>query len=727
MALLIFVVYFSALILTSAVEHASPTFLVMHAGLCVLLGASAAIVLPIINFGGWIKRRWDICGFGAYSLAAAIVPGLLSLFTYWRGFCFPRTPFSIMTLMTLFSLIFYYLERRMPGIRICASEEKPESPFPSSSVRVLFIILMAGFCICVSIPFIQMGYYGSEGVAYPSIGDYNLHGGIIARLAFTGLPADNPFIAHEPLRYSYFFHLLTADLVIVSGWNLNVHHAYVLILAFFVGVFMCNLFFISWTWTHSSLGALGTVIFSTWIAGLDAIPMILFRLNNGFWLRGVDGWENYGLFKIHAPITNFLYLPHHLLAVLMFLIIIYFVTSAKNRLQAMIVCALLFGVAVGSSVVIAIAAIWIIAIMFLLLYFVRFLQCRTLTLSLIRCYSRELLIWLFIFSIGCALVSPLLLLIGEARSFEGSPRLQLSLPSLDTVEPSIFQFKQYPLINKLIGLVFIELLDFSPMIIFALLGIAFVKVRCPSMARPYLIYIPLISLFLLNCVAFQGGAHPNEWSMKVGQICGISLSILAGFGLAKLACSGSLPVAITSYFREQPVSNNVHVLSKRWYYSVISTLLGIMVLLGALGTFYEVSSKANPVRISPELYGALLYIRDKLPRTAIVQKGIHDDVIPGITLMGWRASVLTEPNAVKFYFADPKEAMRREAILKSAFESGEPAVSHRMLKDVGVDYLLWTPSEDEHYGSALRQRLETAHGLFSPVYSKCGILILKVE
>ncbi len=285
--------------------------------------------------------------------------------------------------------------------------------------------------------------------------------------------------------------------------------------------------------------------------------------------------------------------------------------------------------------------------------------------------------------------------------------------------PLHYQFAEgytpHGFVSYLLQLLLVEIVDLGPV---ALLGVAgmFLWKRWEDKVSLAMTFSLVCASYFIATFVWMKGPNPGNSSSKV-----MSISLVFGLALFSGLC-----------FRErQRVLDFIRGLgwsesSRRCLGIAGKAIFWFCVLPGLAGTVYALNARwASPMHIPDDEYRGLLFIRESLPRDAVVQRGpyIEMNFIPGWA--GRKTAVANVWQGVQCAVDVQRVKAMCEAI-DTAYRILEPASAHRIMRQNGVDYIFIGDYERSRYGAKALGKFQDNPALFKPVWKKGEVAVYEI-
>jgi hypothetical protein len=374
-----------------------------------------------------------------------------------------------------------------------------------SAIFIIICIYLLAMSFGVYLPLIKtISQENYTFYRFPGVWDALKHLYAVTAIKETGLPPAHPYFPQANFSYYYGYYILPAATSLISGIDFKV----VYLLHYLISVLVCLLlvFDLVRIWIKEKLGRVIALFLTTIGFGWDIIPTIMVPKESSVmhievWMCGIKN-----LLQITTFPTALIWVPQHLLASLISILIITRLLKGQKSVFEMLFLVLLSAYVFLSSVFVGMS----LAI-FLFFVFIRELLAREACLLLIKRYA--------VFGLGIiTLLYPYLLSLLSQRGNLLTHKLvypQQSLPGLPN----------FPPLNLFLDLFF----EFGGAIfLFSFVGLGLVWRK-----RTFWFHLLPIALILF-LVHFIVSPTTNDFGMRTLMPSQIIISIFAGWSMGKV-------------------------------------------------------------------------------------------------------------------------------------------------------------------------------------------------
>lgn len=667
--------------------------------------------VPLATLYRLMRRRGSNAAPTALALSFIVYFSLAPIAVYWTGYLIGFRAMPVSLVFTLLSII--GIAAGGGGREIPREPKTTTTDFPRGEL-IAAVVVLALFAVCITLPFSYVGQITSEGACLTAVGDHFEVNSVTASILASGIPPRQPYFCSAPLNYYYFYHLLAATLVLLSGYSLSITAALQCTLVFTSACLLFSFYAVVRSWLPARGAALCSLTTATFIGGLDLIPLALLRIKTGEWLRHADAWERWQLFKIHCPLTNFHYYPQHMTAALLLMGYI-FVINRKYTLTSFLIASVIITSICGYSSLIFPTLIITIGLKYLL-DLAALIWKRRLTGAHAAALAKQIALRGAEAIAGFALIFPHAIQLWVSQRM-APIKIACRLPALGAVALFPENYRASIPLWHLLGVAGMEFLDFGAVGVLALLGIIYVRQWENIPVKRFLLAMTVGIILFINCFQvdeiIMGG---SEFSMKMSAQAWLGLAVLAGWywsaaGLDSLfdrAGAGS---------RRLPRAKTALLLS-----------CSVLALLGFLTVPFELSSLCIPDTIDVDEYQAFCFMRENLPWNGIVQRAPEmENIYLAVPNWGWRLTRAGDYCGSRRWFTDQKAREDTAAAIETAFRSPTPQEAHGRFQRLKIDYLYLGNEEKKRFGTDNLRKFENAPGLFKTVFENCSVRIVHVE
>jgi hypothetical protein len=686
-----------------------------------LLSFPAALLLTVLP--GWqivrglgLSVGWREAGTIILSVAGGLL--LVPIFLHWASLVFGFSrPVAFVTLALLTIGLaglndFRPIDQRLPQ-RLCDTRRQ----------YILLTLLMLGLLIALIIPYIEG--QTAAGVYPVEMADWFKHYGVSWSIRHTGVPPADIFFYGDPTRgklsYYYFFHLTVATLDLLHGGPSSIYFSFVILSLTGAITFVLLFYLLARRVLANTNAALWSLLFVTFVGGLDVIPMIPYtiqRFQQQFpgepltfltlvGVNHIDGWAPAPQLRLNALYVHYLWVPQHVAGLLAFCLGLYYFSEVRARFRLVIVAPFLLLAMLGHSA-------WIAMIGF---------TCLTLYALFDlgqhwRAAQKQALGRLFS---GYALVAVAFLIIALPLAREllsqDAPKsgLVFEIPQAGSWPP-LTPFKTYfgntPWF-RLLDLPIHYFFELGASLVCGLAGWWLFKNRHPD--EPLL---PLLTLtILLGFITISSLASGRAWA-SMGFILNNDLGIRA-----IMPAQAALALFAGYFLAHLPTLRQT-----RWLKAGIGAGVGLLMLVGLLAFGWEAWAMGagkyfKPPRLDAAAYQALQAMPSVTEPLAVVKHRTHDNASAYQLMFGDRSPGFFTVEAAVFH-PDLRQVIYQFGLSRFAFLNRLPVWSYQMFREMYANYVYVGPIDraDDLYPEKFGDPT-----YFERVYEENDIAIYKVR
>lgn len=545
------------------------------------------------------------------------------------------------------------------------------------------VFVLAAICLVCTF-FILPTFYVGKSIDANNIltgftWDDTKHYGIIGELSHGIYPPRNPFFANDPLRYYYFYHLLTAVLAVVSGINVFLAKAISHLLV--INLFVISFFFFARQFLNTRFSLIATA-FISFVGGFDWIGNIVFIQKGGLFAKltkqFVDGGElninnsnwiwaiSYGFVKVDFFYRVFIYLPQHLFAIALSLCVFTMILNFEplNKKASFLyagILSILMGGILGSSVFIFIGTAVIVG------SYVLYLLARKKWAE--AAYTTS------IFPLGMIMVFPMVI---DTLHATGQHKLIWD-PGFAIRIAGLGKF------------IFISILEYGPFIIFGILGITGVIHKKDIFAdrkKVLLLLLTILPFFVINLLRLN--VLNNDFGMRISHFVWIGLSIYS----IKFIEQNGMPLMRYTF--------------------IFLSLIGIVSVVQDY-TIHKGYGYNN------DITAVYKFLQENTSEDAVMQDSRYNSV-PMIPVFFSR-SVAVGDDIHAGISSDLNKVRAAQKEIELAYLTDDPKIASDILIRFHVDYLLIDYPDIQKYGNAIEKFNKSP---YRTIFQKGYIKVIKV-
>lgn len=702
---------------------------------CLLLIVILAALVPV-----------PLLSFPAAFLLLTVLPGLqivrgLGLYTSWResrtlilsvasGLLIVPIFLHWVSLVFGFNRLVLFITLALLTIGLAGLNAlRPVEPHPSLRLcdtrrqYILFACLLFVLLIALIIPYIEG--QTAAGVYPVEMADWFKHYGVSWSIRHTGVPPADIFFYGDPTRgklsYYYFFHLTVAALDLLHAGQSSIYFSFVTLTLTAAISFVLVFYLLARAVLAKTSAALWSLLFVTLVGGLDVIPMVpytLQRFNQQFsnapltltaliGINHIDSWAPAPQLRLNAFYVHYLWVPQHVAGLLAFWLGLYYFRETRSRIRLLVIAPFLLLAMLGHSV-------WIAMIGFgcLTLYALFDLGQRW------RAGEKQALKRSFS-AYAVVAVAFLIIVLPLARELlsQDAPKsgLVFEIP-MGGSWPPLTPFKTYfgnTSFTRLLDLPIHYFFELGAALVCGLAGWwLFKKERRDEPLLPLLTLVIVLGFVTISSVASgrawtdMGFTLNNDLGIRAIMPAQAALALFAGYFLAKLPAL------------RQP----------SWLKVAIGMAVGVMILLGALATGWElwamgIGKYFQPPRIDAATYRALQAMPAVTEPLSVIKHRTHDNASAYQLMFGDRSPGFFTVEAAVFH-PDLRQVIYQFGLSRFAFLNRLPVWSYQMFREMYANYVYVGPIDRsaELYPEKFDNRT-----YFERVYTANDIAIYKLR